>query len=108
MAKQKENDLGMATTVSLSFAAEASLWLFIITVTLLIEFSTFSFLPAYHAAAGLMLLRVAHVVEARITEIALRLDIELMTTMFIRRVSFWGFSSLAGVSILASVGVKTG
>ena len=61
MAKQKENDLGMATTVSLSFAAEASLWLFIITVTLLIEFSTFSFLPAYHAAAGLMLLRVAHV-----------------------------------------------
>ena len=85
-----------------------TLWLTVILVTLVIELSTFSWLPAYHAAAGMLLLRVAQVVENRITELAVELDIDVTTTIFLRRVSFWAFAGLASVSFLSSLGVETG
>ena len=63
--------------ISLSFATEFLLWSTVIVTTLAIEASTLAWLPAFHVAAGLLLLRASALVEHQITNVALNLDIEV-------------------------------
>eukprot|EP00802_Teleaulax_amphioxeia_P015930 Tamp_16032.p1 GENE.Tamp_16032~~Tamp_16032.p1 ORF type:complete len:431 (+),score=112.74 Tamp_16032:22-1293(+) len=93
--------------ISLSFATEFLLWSTVIVTTLAIEASTLAWLPAFHVAAGLLLLRASALVEHQITNVALNLDIEVSTTLFLRRATYWLFACLAGVMFLSTVGVHT-
>ena len=93
--------------VVLSLGAEVVLWLTVFGVTLLIEFSPMSWIPAYHVTAGMCMLRLSQSVEHSVTNLALELDIELTTTVFLRRAAFWLCLSLALMYFLSSVGFET-
>jgi len=67
----------------------------------------FSFSQAYSLAAGLFMLRLAQATENKITELALGLDIEVTTTVFLRRASFWVCVCTSACYVMSTMGVQT-